>query len=67
MTIQQIILELENVVEQSTNDEEIGKESVVDALTDLIRDIKGNDMDFVFEDDNHYGSFEETDFGELDY
>ena len=49
MTLQQVIDELKNIKEQATNDEEIGKNSVLD-------------MDF---DDDHYGSFEETDFSSL--
>lgn len=65
MTIQGIIDELENVVEQAIDDMEIGKDAIVEALTDLIREAKGNDMDYEYEDD--FGSFEETDFTKMDY
>ncbi len=65
MTIQGIIDELENVVEQAIDDMEIGKDAIVEALTDLIRKAKGNDMDYEYEDD--FGSFEETDFTKMDY
>ena len=30
-----------------------------------VRDAKGNDMDLVFEDEDDYGSYEETDFSSL--
>ena len=53
------------MVEQATNDEEIGKESIITAITELVRDCKGDDMDFMFDDDDHYDSFEETDFTDL--
>jgi len=66
-TIQQMIDELENIVEQATNDEEISKEAVVDALTDLIRESKGNDMDLIFDDADDFGSYEEPDFQSLEY
>lgn len=67
MTIQGIIAELENIKEQATNDEEIGKDSIIDALTDLIREAKGNDMDLIFDDADDFGSYEETDFSNIDY
>ena len=67
MTIQQIVAELKNIKEQAVNQDDITKESVVEAITDLIHDVGGNDgFDMSFEDDDHYGSFErETDFTEL--
>ena len=66
MNLQQIIAELENIIEQASSDDEIGKESMLDALTDVVRDAKGaNDMDFMFDEDDHFGSFEETDFSSL--
>jgi len=67
MTIQQMIAELENINEQATNDDEIGKEAIIDALTDLIREAKGNDMDLIFDDADDFGSYEETDFSDLEY
>ena len=66
MTLQRIIEELENIMDQASADDEIGKESVLDALTDVIRDAKGNDsLDFDMEDDDHFGSWQETDFSSL--
>jgi len=42
---------------------------MIDALTDLIREVKGNDIGFMFDvdGDDHFGSYEETDFSELEY
>ena len=65
MSLQQIIEELDNIIEQATADEEIGKKAIVEALTDVVRDAKGDDLDFHIDDDDHYGSFEETDFSSL--
>ena len=65
MTLQHIIEELENIMDQASNDDEIGKDSILEALTDVIRDAKGNDMDLVFEDLDDYDSYEETDFSSL--
>ena len=66
MSLQQIIAELNNIIEQASSDEEIGKESILEALTDVVRDAKGTDsLDFNMEDDDHYGSWQETDFSSL--
>mgnify|MGYP000007563726 CR=1 FL=1 len=65
MTIQQIVDELKNIKEQATNDEEIGKNSILEAITDIIHDAAGNEFGFGFDDDEHYASFEETDFSSL--
>ncbi len=65
MDLQQIIAELENIVEQASSDDEIGKEAIVEALQDVVRDAKGNDMDLIFEDEDDFGSYEETDFSSL--
>ncbi len=65
MSLQQIIAELNNIIEQASSDDEIGKESILEALTDVVRDAKGNELDFNFEDEDHYDSFEETDFSSL--
>tara|TARA_R100000458_G_C8095934_1_gene124661 strand:- start:17 stop:226 length:210 start_codon:yes stop_codon:yes gene_type:complete len=65
MKLPQLLDELDNVIEQATNDEEITKTSVINAITELVRDCKGDDMDFMFDDEDHYGSFEETDFSDL--
>ena len=65
MSLQHIIEELDNIIEQASSDEEIGKQSILEALTDLVRDAKGNDMDLIFEDEDEFGSYEETDFSSL--
>ena len=65
MDLQHIIAELENIIEQASSDDEIGKESMLEALQDVVRDAKGDDLDFHVEDEDHFGSFEETDFSSL--
>ena len=65
MNLQDIIAELDNIIEQASSDDEIGKESILEALTDVVRDAKGDSLDFDFEDDDHYDSFQETDFSSL--
>ena len=67
MTLQDVINELRNIKEQAVNDEQIGKDSILDAITDLIHDSSGDGFDMSFEDDDHYGTFErETDFSQLE-
>ena len=65
MSLQHIIEELDNIIEQASSDEEIGKQSILEALTDVVRDAKGNDMDLIFEDGDEFSSYEETDFSSL--
>jgi len=65
MKLQQLLDELDNVIEQGSNDENITKVSVITAITDLVREFRGDDLDFMFESDDHYDSFEETDFTDL--
>ena len=66
MTIQEIVTELQNIKEQAVNHDDISKDSVIEAITDLIHDAGGNDgFDFSFEDEDHYDSFENVDFSEL--
>ena len=68
MSIKEILAELNNIKEQAVNEEGIGKESLLEALTDLIHDIGGNDgLDgFNFtEEDGLYDTFESIDFSEL--
>ena len=66
MNLQQIIDELNNIIEQASSDDEIDKESILEALTDVVRDAKGNDsLDFNLEDDDHFDSWQETDFSSL--
>tara|TARA_Y100000034_G_scaffold15581_1_gene16471 strand:- start:299 stop:514 length:216 start_codon:yes stop_codon:yes gene_type:complete len=65
MTLQDIIAELENINEQAINDDKIDRDAIIEALTDVIRDAKGNDMDLVFEDLEDFDSYQETDFSSL--
>ena len=65
MTLQDIIAEINNIIEQASGDDEIGKESILEALTDVVRDARGDSLDFDMEDDDHFGSWQETDFSSL--
>ena len=67
MTIQDILAELQNIKEQAVNEEGVTKNSIVEAITDLIHDAGGNDgLDgFNISDDDHYDTFETIDFSEL--
>jgi len=65
MTIQDILAELQNIKEQSVNEEGITKESMLEAITDLIHDVEGNDG-FDFDSDDMYDSLETTDFTQLE-
>ena len=65
MNLQRMIEEIENILDQATDDAEIGKDSILEALQDVVRDAKGDDLDFSVEDEDHFGSFEETDFSSL--
>ena len=65
MTLQRIIEEIENFMEQASADDDIGKDSILEALTDVVRDAKGNDMDLIFEDLDDFDSYQETDFSSL--
>ena len=65
MTLQRIIEELENIMDQASADDDIGKESILDALTDVIRDAKGTDMNFTFDGEDDFGYNTETDFSSL--
>jgi len=65
MNLQRMIEEIENILEQASDDSEIGKESILEALQDVVRDAKGDSLDFDMEDDDHYGSWQETDFSSL--
>ena len=63
--LKDIIAELDNIIEQASSDDEIGKESILEALTDVVRDAKGESLDFEVEDEDHFDSFEQTDFSSL--
>ena len=65
MTLQRIIVELENIIEQASADEEIEKNAIMDALIDVVRDAKGTDMNFTFDGEDDFGYNTETDFSSL--
>ena len=70
MTKEQIIEQLKNIKDQWANDTkgEINSDSIIEAITDIIHDVEGNDggMDFSEEyDDEHYENFENVDFTKL--
>ena len=65
MNLQNVVAELENIIEQASNDDEIGKESILEALQDVVRDSKGDTLDFEVEDEDHFDSFEKIDFSSL--
>ena len=67
MTIQQMVAELENIKEQVLNNDKLTTDDMIEAISDLITDCKDNSMDFTFEDEGHYGTFEQdTDFTQLE-
>ena len=67
MTLQNVIAELKNIKEQAINDGEITKDDVMEAITDLIHDASGDEGEWAFEDEDHYGEYErETDFTQLE-
>ena len=65
MTLQDIIAEIENITEQAINDDEIEKDAIMDALIDVVRDAKGTDMNFTFDGEDDFDSYQETDFSSL--
>ena len=65
MTLQRIIEELENIIEQSADDELIEKDAIMEALIDVVRDAKGSDMNFTFDGEDDFGYNTETDFSSL--
>ena len=69
MSKQEIIEQLKNIKEQYLNDSkgEIDADVIIEAITDVIHDTEGNDgLDFTEEYDEHYDSFENIDFTQLD-
>ena len=60
MTIPQIIDELKNIKEQATNDDEIGKEAIIEAITDIIHDSSGDEFSFDYDDEHYSGISSQT-------
>tara|TARA_Y100001938_G_scaffold22144_1_gene28610 strand:+ start:299 stop:505 length:207 start_codon:yes stop_codon:yes gene_type:complete len=66
MTIQQVVAELENIKEQVLNNDKLTTDDMIEAIEDIISDCKDNSLDFTFDDEDNYGSYEETDFTKLE-
>ena len=64
MTIQEIMERIKTIKGNYVNGDITG-DDVVELMEDLIHDVEGNDG-MSWSDDDHYGSFEETDFTKLE-
>ena len=64
MTIQEIMNRIKDIKGNYINGE-ISSDGMVEQLEDLIHDVEGNDG-MSWDSDDHYGSFEETDFTQLE-
>ena len=65
MTVQEIIEQIKNIKGNYVNGNITG-DDVVELMEDLIHDVEGNDGFSFGSDDEHYASFEETDFTTLE-
>ena len=65
MTIQEIMNTIKNIKGSYVNGE-ITSEGMVEAIEDLVHDVEGNDGFSFGGDEDHYASFEETDFSTLE-
>ena len=65
MTIQEIMNKIKDIKGSYANGV-INSEELVEHLEDLIHDVEGNDGFNFSDDDDHYESFEETDFSTLE-
>ena len=59
-------LRVETLRELGVAGSSINLTAIIEAITDLIHDASGDGYDMSFEDDDHYDSFEETDFSQLE-
>ena len=67
MTISKIVAELQNIKEQTMNNSEITVDDIMEAMDDLIQDCKDHSLDFTYDDEDNYGSYErDTDFTQLE-
>ena len=67
MTIQQVVAELENIKEQTLNNSKVTIDDIIEAIEDVITDCKDNSMDFTFDLEDDYASYErEPDFTQLE-
>ena len=65
MTIQEIMNKIKDIKRNFVNGE-ISSDDMVECLEDLVHDVEGNDGFNFSDDEDHYGSFEETDFSTLE-
>ena len=66
MTIQEIMNKIKDIKAEFVNGM-ITSDTMVEHLEDLIHDVEGNDgMSWGGGDDDHYSTFEETDFSSLE-
>ena len=64
MTIQEIIARIKDIKSEYVNNNITG-DGMIEAIEDLIHDVEGNDGMSWDTDEDHYDSFEETDFSTL--
>ena len=64
MTIQEIMNKIKDIKANYVNGM-INSEDMIECIDDLIHDVEGNDGFAFGGDEDHYASFEETDFSEL--
>ena len=65
MTIQEIMNKIKDIKANYVNGM-ITSDTMIECLEDLIHEVEGNDGMSWDGDDDHYGSFEETDFSTLE-
>ena len=65
MTIQEIMARIKDIKANYINGE-ITSDGMIEAMEDLIHDVEGNDGFSFNGDEDHYSSFEETDFSSLE-
>ena len=65
MTIQEIIAKLKLIKENYANGDLSG-DGVIENIEDIVYDVEGNDGMSFSDNEDHYGSFEETDFTKLE-
>ena len=70
MSKQEIIEQLKNIKDQYLNDRDgkIDADDIIEAITDVIHDVEGNDGSDFAEDyvDEYYDGFENVDFTQLE-
>ena len=65
MTILEIMNKIKDIKANYVNGM-ITSDTMIECLEDLIHDVEGNDGFNFSDDDDHYGSFEDTDFTKLE-